>query len=116
VFRKTTDDSTANQLLGALQKQAAVDLIVLPISQSDEHVYTREAPSRCPRRPTARVGNSGCSASAMADARELSGVRTGEFVAGERITLTDHKGRRHSIVLAGGPSSTPPRARSPTTT
>ena len=33
---------TANQLLGALQKQAAVDLIVLPISQSDEHVYTRK--------------------------------------------------------------------------
>jgi len=31
-----------------------------------------------------------------------SGVRTGPFVAGERITLTDPKGRRHSIVLAAG--------------
>jgi tRNA (adenine57-N1/adenine58-N1)-methyltransferase catalytic subunit len=38
----------------------------------------------------------------MADTPELSGVRTGAFVAGERITLTDHKGRRHSIVLAEG--------------
>ncbi len=33
---------------------------------------------------------------------ELSGVRTGEFVAGERITLTDPKGRRHSVVLVVG--------------
>jgi peptide/nickel transport system substrate-binding protein len=40
-FRATTDGGTANQLLAALQKQAAVDLIVLPISQSDEHVYLR---------------------------------------------------------------------------
>jgi len=31
-----------------------------------------------------------------------SGVRTGEFAAGERITLTDPKGRRHSVVLAVG--------------
>jgi peptide/nickel transport system substrate-binding protein len=40
-FRATTDSGTANQLLAALQKQAAVDLTVLPISQSDEHVYLR---------------------------------------------------------------------------
>ncbi|HEX3200285.1 MAG TPA: hypothetical protein VHR39_22290, partial [Propionibacteriaceae bacterium] len=40
-FRATTDSGTANQLLAALQHQAAVDLIVLPISQSDEHVYVR---------------------------------------------------------------------------
>ncbi len=31
-----------------------------------------------------------------------SGVRTGCFRAGERITLTDAKGRRHSVVLADG--------------
>jgi tRNA (adenine57-N1/adenine58-N1)-methyltransferase len=31
-----------------------------------------------------------------------SGVRTGSFAAGERITLTDPKGRRHSVVLAVG--------------
>jgi peptide/nickel transport system substrate-binding protein len=40
-FRATTDSDKANRLLAALQKQAAVDLIVLPISQSDEHVYLR---------------------------------------------------------------------------
>jgi peptide/nickel transport system substrate-binding protein len=40
-FRATTDSGTANQLLAALQNQAAADLIVLPISQSDEHVYLR---------------------------------------------------------------------------
>ncbi len=31
-----------------------------------------------------------------------SGVRIGPFVAGERITLTDNKNRRHSVVLATG--------------
>ena len=31
-----------------------------------------------------------------------SGVRTGELRAGERITLTDGKGRRHSVLLAAG--------------
>lgn len=33
---------------------------------------------------------------------ELSGIRTGPLVAGERITLTDPKGRRHSVVLREG--------------
>jgi peptide/nickel transport system substrate-binding protein len=40
-FRATTDEGKANRMLAALQKQAAVDLIVLPISQSDEHVFLR---------------------------------------------------------------------------
>jgi peptide/nickel transport system substrate-binding protein len=40
-FRATTDSDTAEQQLAALQKQAAVDLIVLPVSQSEEHVYVR---------------------------------------------------------------------------
>jgi peptide/nickel transport system substrate-binding protein len=40
-FQATTDSGKADRLLAALQKQAAVDLIVLPISQSDEHVYLR---------------------------------------------------------------------------
>jgi peptide/nickel transport system substrate-binding protein len=40
-FRATTDSDTAEQLLAALQQQAAVDLIMLPISQSDEHFYVR---------------------------------------------------------------------------
>jgi tRNA (adenine57-N1/adenine58-N1)-methyltransferase len=34
--------------------------------------------------------------------RAPSGVRIGPFVAGERITLTDNKNRRHSVVLAVG--------------
>jgi len=33
---------------------------------------------------------------------QLSGVRRGPFEAGERVTLTDPKGRRHSVVLAVG--------------
>jgi peptide/nickel transport system substrate-binding protein len=40
-FRATTDADTADRQLAALQKQAAVDLIVLPVSQSEEHVYLR---------------------------------------------------------------------------
>jgi peptide/nickel transport system substrate-binding protein len=40
-FRKTTDDTQAAGLLGALQKQAAVDCVLLPISQSDEYVLAR---------------------------------------------------------------------------
>ena len=31
---------------------------------------------------------------------ELNGVRTGPLQAGERVTLTDPKGRRHSVLLA----------------
>jgi len=32
----------------------------------------------------------------------LSGVRTGLLRPGERVTLSDPKGRRHSIVLVAG--------------
>jgi tRNA (adenine57-N1/adenine58-N1)-methyltransferase catalytic subunit len=38
----------------------------------------------------------------MPDDVQLSGVRRGPIVAGERITLTDPKGRRHSVVLVVG--------------
>ena len=34
--------------------------------------------------------------------RTLSGVRTGPLRAGERVALTDHKGRRHSVQLRAG--------------
>lgn len=34
------------------------------------------------------------------DPREFAGVRTGPLQVGERVTLSDPKGRRHSIVLA----------------
>ena len=40
-FRATTDSAAANRLLATLQKQAALDLIMLPISQSDEYFYVR---------------------------------------------------------------------------
>ena len=33
--------AAADRLLARLQQQAAVDLVMLPISQSDEHVYAR---------------------------------------------------------------------------
>ncbi len=42
-FRSTTDDAAAARLLASLQKLTATDLTVLPISQSDEHVYVRGA-------------------------------------------------------------------------
>jgi tRNA (adenine57-N1/adenine58-N1)-methyltransferase catalytic subunit len=38
----------------------------------------------------------------MPEQEQLSGVRRGPLAAGERITLTDPKGRRHSVVLAVG--------------
>ena len=38
----------------------------------------------------------------MPELEPLSGVRTGVLRAGERITLSDPKGRRHSVVLADG--------------
>jgi peptide/nickel transport system substrate-binding protein len=40
-FRATTDNAAADRLLAVLQKQSAVDLTVLPVSQSDEHLYVR---------------------------------------------------------------------------
>jgi peptide/nickel transport system substrate-binding protein len=40
-FRATTDSDTADRQLAALQNQAAVDLTVLPITQSEEHIYLR---------------------------------------------------------------------------
>ncbi len=36
------------------------------------------------------------------DPAAYSGVRTGPLRAGERVTLTDPKGRRHSVLLAAG--------------
>jgi tRNA (adenine57-N1/adenine58-N1)-methyltransferase len=38
----------------------------------------------------------------MPEQDQLSGVRRGPLAVGERITLTDPKGRRHSVVLAVG--------------
>ena len=41
VFRRATPGPEADQLLIALQKQTAVDLTALPISQSDEYLWAR---------------------------------------------------------------------------
>src|SRR5882672_8876559 len=40
----------------------------------------------------------------MAEGAEASwsGVRRGQLIAGERVRLTDPKGRRHSVLLAEG--------------
>ena len=48
-----------------------------------------------------RAGSSGSTESRMVE-QPPSGVRHGPFEAGERIALTDPKGRRHSIVLGAG--------------
>ncbi len=40
-YRATTDDATAARLLTSLQDQASNDLTLLPLSQSDEIIYTR---------------------------------------------------------------------------
>lgn len=37
----SADAAAADRLLATLQKQAAADLVVLPVTQSDEYVYTR---------------------------------------------------------------------------
>jgi peptide/nickel transport system substrate-binding protein len=37
----TTDDASASRLLASIQRQAASDLVLLPISQSDETVWVR---------------------------------------------------------------------------
>ena len=48
-----------------------------------------------------RAGSWGSTGSRMVE-QPPSGVRRGPFEAGELITLTDPKGRRHSIVLSAG--------------
>ncbi len=47
-FRATRDPNQALQPLADLQRQAATDLLVLPISQSDEYVYTRSGVELAP--------------------------------------------------------------------
>lgn len=42
-FRRSTDDAEANRLLALLQRQTALDDVVLPFTQSDEYVYIHEA-------------------------------------------------------------------------
>jgi peptide/nickel transport system substrate-binding protein len=41
-YRSTTSDVEANRLLAALQKLAATDDVVLPVSQGDEYMFVRD--------------------------------------------------------------------------
>ncbi|HEX8489262.1 MAG TPA: hypothetical protein VF642_12010, partial [Propionibacteriaceae bacterium] len=41
-YRSTTSDDTAGALLAGLQRQAAVDSVVLPVSQADELMWMRD--------------------------------------------------------------------------
>jgi peptide/nickel transport system substrate-binding protein len=41
-YRSTTSETEATRLLAALQRQAAVDGVLLPVSQGDEHLFARE--------------------------------------------------------------------------
>ncbi|MET0694337.1 MAG: ABC transporter substrate-binding protein [Propionibacteriaceae bacterium] len=41
-YRSTTNEVDANRLLTALQKQAAIDSVVLPVSQGDEYMFARD--------------------------------------------------------------------------
>ena len=40
-YRRSNPGAGADQVLSALQKQTAVDLVALPFSQSDEYLYAR---------------------------------------------------------------------------
>ncbi len=126
----TTDDTTSARLLGTLQRQRRATSCCCRSASP-----TR--PSGCARVRTstaARTGPAGSSASSgsrrerrrgttgpVTDAATSeqapvpSGVRIGPLRAGERITLTDPKGRRHSVLLAEGGTFTRPRAASATT-
>ncbi len=41
-YRSLTNEEEALRVLGALQRQAAVDLVLIPLTQSDEYVVARE--------------------------------------------------------------------------
>ena len=41
-YRSTTTEADTNRLLAGLQRQAATDSVVLPVSQGDEFLFTRE--------------------------------------------------------------------------
>jgi peptide/nickel transport system substrate-binding protein len=41
-YRSTTTDTEATRLLTALQRQAATDSVLLPLTQSDDYLFTRD--------------------------------------------------------------------------
>jgi peptide/nickel transport system substrate-binding protein len=40
-FRSSYDATAADRLVASLQRQSALDLVLLPISQSDEYLYAK---------------------------------------------------------------------------
>ena len=81
--------------------------MLLPISQSDETVWVRAGADITDGSygPGWQLGLFGISAwLSVADEAVAvpSGVRIGPLRAGERVTLTDTKNRRHSVLLAEG--------------
>ena len=101
-FRATTDGATADRLLAAAAEA---------VGRRSDHAA--DQPVRRASLPTPRCGDvrrlvrPWLAAGILRYQQclshlELSGVRRGPFEVGERITLTDPKGRRHSIVLAVG--------------
>ena len=103
-YRETTEPKAADALLAQLQRQAAQDLTVLPISQGDEHSFVAKGQVMAETSfgPGWQLGFFGMGGAWMTADLELSGVHTGPLQVGERVTLSDPKGRRHSIVLAAG--------------
>ena len=79
-YRKTTDGDAAAQLLGSLQKQAAVDNVLVPMSQSDEYLYAR-AGSTSATQGSGPAGSWGSTESHMVE-QPPSGVRRGPFKPG----------------------------------
>ena len=41
-YRTVTQETEALRALAALQRQAALDLVLIPLTQSDEHIIARE--------------------------------------------------------------------------
>ena len=73
-YRRTTDGRCC-AASGSLQKQAAVDNVLVPMSQSDEYLYAR-AGSRSATHRSGQAGSWGSTVSAMAEPSP-SGVRLG---------------------------------------
>ncbi len=44
-YRSVTDETESLRVLSALQRQAAIDLVLLPLTQSDEYIFVREGAS-----------------------------------------------------------------------
>lgn len=44
-YRSVTDEQESLRILGALQRQSAIDLVLLPLTQGDEYTFAREGAS-----------------------------------------------------------------------